>query len=414
MWEALKGEPAEATYIIQRYIAQGLEARGHQLSFLVPVYHQQIICSNNLLEPKLAMQTWSASSWFNFARKASWSLQKLVGIPYLNVFSDLCLMDAALHCLPGHNLVYERNGMYKSGIAMACKRLGIPFVLYFEADDILEHDIMGKPITGLLRWRARQTINYNLTRADCIICVSEPGKTHLIDHWGIPAEKIVVFPNVADTTRFKPDPDARARVREKLGYQDEPLIIFVGNFYQWHDVPTLLEAFARVIAEYPSARLILVGDGERRQAMMQLADQLGLGQVTRFTGMVTHEEVPNYLAAADIGIVPYPPMDTDLWLSPLKLYEYMASGLVVVASDIGQLNKTITDGVNGLLVPPGDAVGMAEAIIRLLLNKELRTQLGAHARNDAVQKHSWDEYINRLESLFRAVIAGEPILKFSR
>jgi glycosyltransferase involved in cell wall biosynthesis len=407
--QAMKDAPAEATYIIQRYIATGLQARGHSLTFVAPRNLNQIVCTSDPQVPRLAPRTWSESRWFDLASKAAWRMQRWLGVPYLNLFLNCRLLDACLECLPGHNLVYERNGLYKSGVAMACRRLKLPYVLYFEADDILEHDIMGKPITGLLRWRAREAIRYNLKAADCVIVVSEPLKVHLTTNWSVPAEKIVVFPNVADVQRFQPDPEARAQVRASLGLDTHPLVAFVGNFYEWHDVATLLDAFARALVVYPDARLVLVGDGSRRQAMMQRAADLGLGHAARFTGLVAHAEVPRLLAAADVAVVPYPPMETDLWLSPLKLFEYLAAGKAVIASAVGQLTEVIQDGSNGLLVPPGDVPAMAAALERLLGDSALRSQLGQQAREDAVRKHSWERYVSRLERVFLAVIDGQPV-----
>jgi glycosyltransferase involved in cell wall biosynthesis len=409
MQKVYRGEPADATSLIQSYIARGLSARGYTISYVIPQNSHQTLCTPDILQPKLALQSWSASHWFEFSRKLTWSIQRSLGIPYLNVFSNLGLMDACLRCLPGHDLVYERNSLYRFGIAMACKRLGIPYVLYFEADDILEHDIMGKPLKGLLRWQARKALCYNLSTANCIICVSESGKAQLVKNWNVPAKKIVVFPNVADTKRFMPELDTRSEVRESLKKKDQPIVIFSGNFYQWHDVTTLLKAFLQVIANHPSAHLVLLGDGENRLSMMKLAADLKLSQSVTFTGMVPHEEVPRFLTAADIGVVPYPAMDTELWLSPLKLFEYMASGLAVIASNAGQLCEVIRDGYNGLLVPPGDELGMASAINRLIENPTLRTQLGIRARQDAVEKHSWEQYITRLEDLFYATFKGDPV-----
>lgn len=404
---AINGELAEATYIIQKYIATGLQIRGHQLSFVAPRNQHQIICTRDINNPILARQTWSASRWFDLVSRTSWWVQRGLGVPYLNLFSNYRLYDAALQCLPGHDVVYERNSLYKFGIAMACKRLKLPYILYFEADDILEHDVMGKPITGLLRWQTRQAARYNLKAADCVICVSEALKRHLTVAWHIPDHKIVVFPNVAHVDRFQPDPVARAATRTELQVGDHPLIIFVGNFYKWHDVPTLLAAFAQVLPTQPNARLVLVGDGLERQTMMQQAASLGIDHAVQFTGLVPHTAVPRLLAAADIAVVPYPPMQTDLWLSPLKLFEYMASGKAVIASAVGQLMDVVQDGRNGLLVAPGDISAMTVALQHLINNPRLRQQLGQQARQDVIQKHSWEQYISRLEHICAAVVAGE-------
>jgi glycosyltransferase involved in cell wall biosynthesis len=292
---------------------------------------------------------------------------------------------------------------------MACKRLSLPYVLFVEADEILEHDYMGEPITGLLRWRAGRMFRHNLNAADCIICVSEPLKAHLVTAWNIQAEKIVVFPNGVDVQRFRPDAEGRSKARASLGVDANPLVLFVGNFYDWHDVATLLDSFAQVLAAHPDAHLVLVGDGATRQAMEQRASDLGIGQAVQFVGLVPHAEVPRLITAADVAVAPYPPLQHDLWLSPLKLFEYMASGVVVVASDVGQLADVVRDSNNGLLVPPGDVSAMAAALAKLISDPALRSRLGQQAREDAVRKHSWETYFSRLECLFGAVMAAQPV-----
>jgi starch synthase len=408
-YQVMSGEPADATYVIQGYLARGLKARGYDLTFIAPNNLDDVVCTNEPQKLEYAPRTWSASRWFDIASKGAWRIQQVLGIPYLNVFSNYRFYDACLQCLPGHDLVYERNGLYNAGLAMACKRLKIPYVIFFEADQIMEFDLMGTPITGWLRWRANQILRHNLKAARCIICVSEGGKAHLINKWSIPAEKIVVFPNAVDVHRFRPDPEAKADVRASLGIESQPLVIFVGNFFHWHDVSTLLDAFAQLLAAYPAARLVLVGDGAQREVMRQRATDLGMSHAVHFTGLVPHAEVPRFVAAADVAVVPYPAMKQELWLSPLKLFEYMASGTAVVASGVGQLLQVVRDGCNGILVPPGDASAMAAALQRLLADAALRTRLGQQARQDAVQKYSWETYIAHLEQVYTTVIAGQPV-----
>ena len=401
----MKGEIADATFIIQAYIAEGLQSRGHRLNFLGSYYSEGPVYSGSLDKLETARLTWTGSRMFDLIRKVVWQIQRLIGIPYLNIFSNLRLLDACLQTLPGDDLVYERSTMYRFGVAMACKRLGLPYVLFVEADDILEHDIMKKPITGLLRLQMAKVFRYNLDTADRVICVSEPLKTHLVRKWKVPEEKIVVFPNVADVRRFRPDVNAREKVRASFGMGNAPLIIFVGNFYEWHDVETLLKAFVRVLDVYPDAHLLLVGDGVTRQAMLTLADNLGIARAVVFTGMVAHIDVPRYMAAADIAVVPYPILQQDVWLSPLKLFEYMATGNAIVASNVGQLPEWVINESNGLLVPPGNVTALTAAIERLISDSALRLRLGQKARDEAVHKHSWDRYLSDLVDLYYFVIA---------
>ena len=399
------GKPADATYILQRYIIHGLTAREHRLSFLAKRDLDHHICTTDPQTPTVAPQSWSASRWFGAIRRNTWRIQQRFRTPYLSVFFNLRLFDESLHVLPGHDIVYERNSLYRSGIAFACKWLKLPYVLFVEADEILEHDIMGKPITGLKRWGTAQMFRYNLHAADSVICVSEQSKAHLVQQWRVPADKITVFPNAVEVSRFRPLPQAQAEIRRKLDVDDAPLILFVGAFYKWHDVGTVLDAFAQILATQPDVRLALVGDGEKRQAMMARAVELQIDHAVRFTGFVDHTEIPHYMSAADIAVAPYPNMEQALWLSPLKLFEYMAAGTAVIASAIGQPAEIVRNGHNGLLVPPSDSAALANALTKLLRDDALRRRLGAQAKRDIIQNHSWDQYVSRLEQLFGEVIA---------
>lgn len=403
MHKVIHGESSEAMFITQHYIADGLRKRGYVLNFLGPYHPDEVVFTGDVDVRVPAQQTWTSSPLFNLASKAAWRIQRLLRIPYLNVFSNYRLLDACLQSFPGHDLVYERNGLHRYGVAMACKRLGIPYILFFEADDILERDVMKLPLSRLLRLQANWAIRYNLKAADCVICLSEPLKNYVIGKWEIPAEKIIVLPLAADIQRFRPDPDSREKIRESLGLGTDPIIIFVGNFYAWHDVATLLKAFVQVLETHPDAHLVLVGDGTTRQAMKQLADDLNIAHAVIFTGMVAHRDVPHYIAAADIAVVPYPVLKQDVWFSPLKLFEYMATGTAVIASNVGQLSEWVSDGRSGMLLPPEDVSALTNAIVRLIDDPALRLRLGQKAREEIMGKYSWEHYIEQLDKLFISV-----------
>jgi glycosyltransferase involved in cell wall biosynthesis len=348
-----------------------------------------------------APRTWTASAWFNLLSKTVWRLQKVLRIPYLNVFSNMRREDALLQLLPGHDIAFERNSLYNIGVGRACRKLHIPYVIFFDADQIAELDFMGKPLKGLLRWRAQNILRENLSLAQRILCVSEPAKNHLMKTWDVPAHKIHVLSNAVDIQRFQPDPDLRARTRASLALTTHPLIVFVGSFYQWHDILTLLNSFALVLRSCPDARLVLVGDGTEREKMMQHAADLKIADAVTFTGFVTHDEVAGYVNAADIAVVPVPAMKQEMWLSPMKLFEYMAAGKAVVASAMGQIVHVVRDGENGCLVPAGDVVALADVIERLIADADLRDRLGRQARKDAVKAHSWEQYLSRLEHILK-------------
>lgn len=394
-----------ADLLQQMQIATGLQARGHALTFIAPRDLSETVCTKDLQVPTLASRTWSRKAWFNIARKVTWRTQQWVGIPYLNVFSNYCLLDACLQCLPGHDLVHERNGLYKMGVAMACKQLKLPYVLFYDADDIFELDFLGKPLTGILRWRAKQIIQYTLSVANFIICVSKATKTRLVNVWHVPSNKIAVFPNGVDVHLYRPYPEKRVETRASLGLGSQPVVIYVGSFNRWHDVATLLDAFVQVLSIFPDGRLLLIGDGKKRQAMVQHVADLGIEYAVKFTGRLTHSEIPCLVSAADVAVAPYPKMEEAWWGSSMKLFEYLASGIAVVASDIGeQVCEVIQHGINGLLAEPEDASALATALIKLIGDPTLRSQLGQRARDDAVMKYSWEHYLSRLESLYASVV----------
>jgi glycosyltransferase involved in cell wall biosynthesis len=132
--------------------------------------------------------------------------------------------------------------------------------------------------------------------------------------------------------------------------------------------------------------------------------ELGLESAVIITGLAPQARVPQMLAAADIAVLPYPSLPRELWFSPLKLYEYMATGKAIVASRAGQIAEVIEDGHNGVLVTSGDVSELARALIGLLKNPAERARLGHNAHRQAVERHSWDQYVRRLEDLYLNVL----------
>jgi glycosyltransferase involved in cell wall biosynthesis len=97
----------------------------------------------------------------------------------------------------------------------------------------------------------------------------------------------------------------------------------------------------------------------------------------------------------DVGVAPYPALP-GFYFSPLKVFEYLAAGVAVVASRIGQLAEVIEDGVNGLLCPPGDATALADCVCRLATAPELRARLGRAGRDSVLRHHTWDTVVQRI------------------
>ncbi len=129
----------------QVLIIEGLKKRGHHISYFAPYDLHNVIFTTDANKHRFANRSWSKAFWFEILSKNCWRMQKRLRIPYLNFFSNLRLFDAGLQCLANHDLIQERYGIYNYGVAMACKRLRIPYILFFDADFILEEDLFGRP-----------------------------------------------------------------------------------------------------------------------------------------------------------------------------------------------------------------------------------------------------------------------------
>lgn len=227
------------------------------------------------------------------------------------------------------------------------------------------------------------------TAASALIAVSKEVGCYLEKYPGARG-KIVVIPNAVDPERFKPGLIPAMPV--------EPgcfTVGFVGSLKPWHGLPVLVEAFQRFHQGEPKSRLLIVGNGPEREKLSDDIEQRGLQSAVHLTGSVPPDEIPGWLASMDVAVAPYPPL-TQFYFSPLKIFEYMAAGLPVVASRIGQITRIIENDVNGVLFPPGESQSLTDALTRLRHNPEVLFRLGREARETVLQNHTWSQVIQRI------------------
>jgi glycosyltransferase involved in cell wall biosynthesis len=184
--------------------------------------------------------------------------------------------------------------------------------------------------------------------------------------------------------------------------------VFAGAFRSWHGAVHLARAVRRLRERgRDDISAVLIGDGPERPGVQ---DEARGTDGLLFTGAVPHAEMPAHLAAADVGVAPFDlaahgPLALGFYWSPLKIFEYMASGLPVVAPRVDRLPALVTDGVEGLLYAPPDPAPLAEALEHLL-DRPLRARLGAAARARAVADFSWMAHCRLLEAAFERARAA--------
>lgn len=287
-------------------------------------------------------------------------------------------LGAALEERGPFDLVYERYSLWSyAGMEYAYAR-GLPALLEVNAPLIEEQaqhrELVDRAGAERVAWRV-------FGAASALLAVSAGVADYL--RALPPAQgRVHVIPNAVDPARFHRRPPGPAA---DGGFT----VGFVGTLKPWHGLDLLIDAFAMLRSRAPEARLLLVGDGPERGAVERRLAALALSDAAWLIGAVSPESIPAMLAAMDVAVAPYPQLER-CYFSPLKLFEYMAAGLPVVASRIGQIPTLIEHGRSGLLCPPGDAETLADALAQLHADPALRARLGAAGRETVLRRYTWD------------------------
>lgn len=284
------------------------------------------------------------------------------------------------------DLIYERYALFSCAGLRLARELGVPHILEVNAPLAYEQEKMrGLEIKEL----ARETERRIFCETDQVIAVS--GRLlEYVASCGVPESRIHVLPNAVDPQRFAPLRRRHGRtVREQYQLENKRVIGFVGSLKPWHGTETLIEAFRRLHTTAANTHLLIVGDGPGREELEKYAHAHGLNGAVTFTGNVSYDDIPQYLAAIDIAVAPYGPNE-NFYYSPIKIFEYMAMGKPVVAGSIGQVEEVIAHGETGLLFAPGNLGQLVAGLATLAEDAELCRYLGERARTWVLQERTWE------------------------
>lgn len=411
----LFSEPRAAQLHIYQTI-RGLQHAGHEVKLLA-LQGRQVLCTpelevfknHNLPPSYFARLGLSNTRPFKVVESGIRRLQSTFHLPYLALFDSYRVFEAACLNVTGADLLYERFNLLSLGGVWASQRLGIPLVLEVNADLLAQRRYKGVPERGLRRAFAIWATRAAFRAAAKIVCISGSLKEHLQLKWKIDENRLTVLPCAVDTEAFEPNQNTE-QARRSLGLTDEPVIVWVGGFFPWHDLALLVQSFARVVVRHPNARLVLVGDGVLRPAVQQQVQKNGLQRSVIMTGPMPHAQVPALLSMADLAVVPSAPVSVSSGGTgtPLKLFEYMAAGKAIVATALHHATEVLQHNQTGLLVEAGNVDRFAEAMLMLLTNPTERVRLGRNARQRAIDFYSWDQYTQRLEDICRGVVSHAP------
>lgn len=287
--------------------------------------------------------------------------------------------------------VYERLSLWSLAGLRFAREAGIPLVLEVNAPLVEEAKTYRRLI---LADTARAVERAVITGADRVIVPAAELRSWIARDLGRDSG-VQVFPNAVDGELFE---DLEPQPPEETGLPEDAFVVaFSGSLKPWHGVDHLLDAFERLAERVPKAHLLVLGDGPLRDRVADAAERMP-GRITA-PGAVPHDRVPGRLAAAHVGVAPYPPLER-FYFSPLKLVEYQAAGLPVVASAVGQIARRLDHGRTGRLVPPGDPVALARELEKLARDPSEARRMGRRGRRRVLASGTWDQVAERLEIVF--------------
>ena len=299
----------------------------------------------------------------------------------------------------GADLVYERYSLFSTALADITTATGVPGILEVNAPLIDEQRRHRSLVDAS---GAAQVLHRQVAAARATVCVSDPvadwvrrRTTDLPDASDI-VDRIHTVPNGVSVRRIQPQPEDPDRV----------VVTFVGTLKPWHGVADLITAAALARQSWS---LRIIGDGPEMDSLRAQAGRLGVE--VDFRGAVAPQDIPAHVAGSAIGVAPYPDLGggEQQYFSPMKVLEYLAAGLAVVASDVGQVPQLLEDGSgrHGVLVAPSDPTALAAALDDLAVCPDRRARMGRSGRLLAEQRHSWRRTVARILELAGLAQGGE-------
>ncbi len=247
----------------------------------------------------------------------------------------------------------------------------------------------------------KNPLNFVYRLPQAVFTTGQGIRRHLVEDYGLPQRRVFSIPTGVDTRRFKPaEPDPG--LRAELGLEpDAPVVAVVAVLRSWKRHDIFCQMAKIILKTSPMVRFLIVGDGPGRKRVNGYLDEMGLRPATLMTGH--REDIERVLPLCTICVSASDKAEG----VPQSLLQALACGRAVAASDAGDVGEVIRQEETGLLVPPGRAEPLAEAVTRLLDDKGLRERLGGRGRELVVDRYSREHMLDATEEVYQMVISGE-------
>lgn len=309
--------------------------------------------------------------------------------------------------------IFERACLGNFVGARLSSELGIPYVVEYNGSEIsMKRSFDTGPYQLEDIYLEAEKVTFD--QASIISVISDAVRDDVIKR-GIDPAKIVVNWNAVDLAAYGPLPAAkRLALRTELGFSPgHRVICFIGTFGGWHGIEVLAEALPRIAKANANARFLLIGDGNFKHLVREVIEKHGLQSIVTDCGRVPQARGAELMAAADMFVSPHSShmVDSRFFGSPTKLFEYMAYGVGIVASDLEQIGEIMRPSLTpadlgagapsvgdarGILCKPGSVDEFVTAVVRLTERPDLSLALGQNARRAAERHFTWDGHVAKL------------------
>jgi glycosyltransferase involved in cell wall biosynthesis len=216
---------------------------------------------------------------------------------------------------------------------------------------------------------------------------------------GVSPEKISLIHFGIDTKKFSPRQKNKS-LKARLGIDDSPTVVSLRNLNPLYDVESLVKSAPLVLKEIPETQFIIAGEGSEEEKLRRLAKSLGVADSVKFIGFVQNDELPEYLNTIDVYV------STSLSDAGIaaSTAEAMACGLPVIVTDVADNRKWVEDGVNGFVIQTKDPKSLAEKIIYLLKNEDIRKRFGKVSRKIIEEKNDYYKEMGKMEGIYEQLV----------
>jgi len=358
--------------IVATEIANNLAKLGHEVTVLTPDFPQ----SGHRYEPELnsrvkviRVETPSKSNLKVAARRCKPNLEKMgKSLGKKEKFDFVLTIFHPFHLVPN--------------AAVSCaKALGIPSII--KIDDAVYEKSSG--LKAIQRKIERMISTRSLRKASRVLVSNEPTKEIMKSYYNVDEEKISIVPNGVDLSFFSP------------AKKDPKKLVFSGVMYHHRGLDVLLESAPAVIKEVPNVKFVLLGDGPEMKKLQELVTKNNLESNIELKGWIERQSIPTHLSDASIGIGPLKRTTVTENALPIKVLEYMASGLPIIAKTGTLPNDILINNENGYFID--NSSELSEKIIKLLKNPELVEKMGKNSLS-MVQKFSWEKIVKSITDIY--------------